>query len=73
VGGGLVLHGEVSFSGFPFVADFAQESGNQAFQGFFIGEECGHTGAAFDLLVEPFQAVGGAQFFAMRFRQVKNR
>jgi hypothetical protein len=37
----LVFHVEVNFSGFPFVASFAQERGDQTQEGFFVGKDPG--------------------------------
>ena len=40
----MVFHVEVDFSGFPVVAGLGQEGGDQAEEGFFIGEDAGHAG-----------------------------
>ena len=56
----MVFHVEVDFSSFPVVAGLGQEGGDQAEQGFFIGEDAGHAGAAFEFLVDPFQRIGRA-------------
>jgi hypothetical protein len=58
----MVFHGEVNSGGdLPFVVDFAEQGGDQAQEGSFIGEEAGDAGAAFEFLVDPFQRVAGAQ------------
>ena len=57
----MVFHVEVNFAGFPFVAGFAEEGGDEAQEGGFIGEEAGDAGAAFEFLVDAFERVGGAQ------------
>ena len=59
------FHVEVCFSGFPFVADLAEDGGGQPQQGRFVGEECGDAGSSFELLVESFLAVGRSQAFAV--------
>jgi hypothetical protein len=47
----LVFHVEVNFSGFSVVVGFAYELlGDQAEKGFFIGEDAGDAGAAFEFL-----------------------
>lgn len=56
----MVVHVEVDFSGFPIVAGFGQEGGDQAKERFFIREDAGDAGAAFEFLVNAFQRVGGA-------------
>ncbi len=57
----MVIHVEVSFSGFPFIAGFGQERADQAQQGRFIGEQTRDAGAAFEFHVDPFERVGSAQ------------
>jgi len=69
----LVFHVEVNFSGFPIVAGFGQEGGNQAQEGEFIGEDAGHAGAAFEFLVDSFQRVGGAHPFLVGGGQHEHR
>ncbi len=65
----MVIHVEVSFSGFPFFAGFGQERADQAQQGGFIGEQARHAGAAFEFHVDPFQRVARAQPALMRGRK----
>ena len=69
----MVFHVEVDFSGFPIVAGFAQERGDQAEEGFFIGEDAGDTGAAFEFLVDALQRVGSAHSFLMGRGQREHR
>lgn len=61
----LVLPVEVHGSGFPFVADFGQAGGDEAFAGLLVGAAGGDAGAALAFWVASFQAVGGAAFFAL--------
>ena len=56
----MAFHAEVDFSGFPVVAGFGQEGGDQAQEGAFVGEDAGHTRAALEFLVDAFQRMGGA-------------
>jgi len=69
----LVFHVEVDFSGFPVVAGFGEERGDQTEERFFIGEDAGHTGATFEFLVDAFQRVGGAQPFLVGGGQREHR
>ncbi len=69
----MVFQVEVKFSGFPLVAGFAQERGDQAQEGGFVGEDAGHTGAAFEFLVDAFQGVGGAHPFLVGGGQREHR
>jgi len=69
----LVVHVEVDFSGFPIVAGLGQEGGDQAEEGFFIREDAGDSGAAFEFLVDAFQCVGGAQAFLVGGGQREHR
>ncbi len=69
----MVFQVEVDFSGFPIVAGFAQERSDQAQERFFIGEDAGHAGAAFEFLVDPFQRIGGAHPFLMGGGQREHR
>ena len=57
----MVIHVEVNFGGLPFIVDFAEQRGDQAQEGGFVGEEAGDTGAAFKFLVDPFQAVASGR------------
>ena len=59
----MVFHVEVNFSGFPIVAGFAEEGGDEAQEGMFVGEDARDAGAAFEFLVDAFQSIGGAQAF----------
>jgi hypothetical protein len=68
----LAFHAEVDFSGFPFIAGFAQERGDQTEEGRFIGEDAGNAGAAFEFHVDAFQRIGSAHSFLMRGRQCKH-
>ena len=67
------FHVEVDCSGFPIVAGFGQEGGDQAEEGFFVGENAGDAGAAFEFLVDPFQRVAGAHFLLVGAGQGENR
>lgn len=69
----MVFHVEVNFPGFPIVAGFAQEGGDQAEKGLFVGEDAGHAGATFELLVDAFQRIGGAQPFLVGTGQREDR
>ena len=69
----MVFHVEVDFSGFPIVAGLGQEGGDQAQERFFIGEDAGDAGAAFEFLVDAFQGVGGAHSFLVGGGQGKHR
>ena len=54
------LFGEVAAVGdLPFVVDVSQHGADEADHGRFVWEDADHPGAAFDLLVDPFQ-VGSA-------------
>ena len=64
---GLVLHGEEKVFRFPFVADLGEESGDEAFEGFFVREQGCDASATFDFTIEPFEAIGGAKFFTLSF------
>lgn len=65
----MAFHVEVNFSGFPFVAGFAQKRGDQTEERRFIGEDAGHAGAAFEFHVDAFQSIGGAHSFLVCRRQ----
>jgi hypothetical protein len=69
----LVFHVEVDFSGFPIVAGFCQEGGDQAQEGRFIGEDAGDARAAFEFLVDALQRVGGAHSFLVGGGQREDR
>jgi hypothetical protein len=69
----LAFHVEVDLSGFPIVAGFGQEGGDQAEEGWFVGENAGDTGAAFEFLVDPFQRFAGAHFLLVGAGQGENR
>jgi hypothetical protein len=59
----LVLHVEVNFSGFPFLAGLGEQRGDETEEGSFVGKDAGDAGAAFDFLIQALQRVGGAQAF----------
>ena len=52
------MHVEVNFSGFPFLASFRQQGGDQAQEGGFIWKETGDATAPAQLLVDAFDGVG---------------
>ena len=56
----MVFHVEVNFSGFPFLAGFGQQGGDQTQEGGFVRKETGHASAPAQFLVDAFQCVGGA-------------
>ena len=47
----MVFHVEVDFSSFPIVAGLGQESGDQAQEGFFIGDDRTHLSGPLRVLV----------------------
>ncbi len=51
------FHIEVDFSGFPFFAGFAEECGDQAEEGGFVGENAYDAGAAFEFLVDALERI----------------
>ena len=55
------VHVEVSFGGFPVVADFVEHGTDQAQEGGWVWEDAGDAGAAFEFLVDAFERIGGAQ------------
>ena len=55
------FHVEVDFSGFPLLAEIDEQGGDEAQDGGFVGEHACDAGAAFDLLVDALQRIGGAQ------------
>ena len=69
----MVYHVEVDFSGFPVVAGFGQEGGDQAEEGWFIGEDAGDASAAFEFLVDAFERIGGAHSFLVRGGEREHR
>lgn len=64
---------EVYFSRFPVIADFAEDGGDQAEQGIFVGEQVGDPCSAFDFLIESFEHVSGPQSSPVRRRGVEYR
>jgi hypothetical protein len=66
----MVFHGsfgEVAAVGDgPFVVDLDQDCAGEAQQGLGVGEDPDDVGAAFDLLVDPFQGVGGPDLLPVR-------
>ena len=64
---------EVCFGGFPVVGDFHEDGGNQTQAAGFVWEDGGDPGAAFDLFVDGFAEVGGAQALADGFREGEGR
>lgn len=56
----MVFHVEVNFSGFPFLAGFSQQDGDQAQEGCFVGKEAGHARAPAQFLIDAFQGGGGS-------------
>ena len=67
------FHVEVNFCCFPIVAGFAQERGDQPEEGFFVGENAGDAGAAFEFLVDAFQRIGGPHPFLVGGGQREHR
>ena len=64
------MHVEVEVSsGFPVVGDVAEESGDQAQERGGIGKDANHASAAFELLVDAFGEIGGAEADAMWWRE----
>ena len=60
---GWRVHVEIELRrGFPVIADVAEQSGDEAKEGFRVWEDASDAGAAFDLLVDAFSGVGGAAF-----------
>lgn len=55
------LCGKVGAAGFPFPGDLHEDSGNEAEDGRFFGEEAGDAAAALDLPVDRFAPVGSAK------------
>ncbi len=66
---GWGFHGEVNFSGFPIVADFGEQGGDEAEEGGFLGKEAGDAGATFEFLIHALQRIGRAEFFLVGQRQ----
>ena len=50
----------------PFVVGLDQDGAGEAEQGFGVGEDTDDVGAAFDLLVDPLQGVGGPDLLPVR-------
>ena len=69
----VVLHGEVSHSRLPFIAELDEDGRDEAKDGCFIGEQGCDSCSAFDLLVLTFEHIGGSQAFAMVLRELKDR
>ena len=58
------FHVEVDFFGFPLLAELDEQGGDEAQDGGFVGEHACDPGAAFELLVDALQRIGGAQLAA---------
>ena len=43
------------------MGDFSKKSGNKSEERGLVGKDAGDTGAAFDLLVDSFERIGGAK------------
>ena len=54
------VHVEVNFAGAPLVTLLAEQGGDKAQQGGFVGKERGNARAPFEFLVHPFDGVAGA-------------
>jgi hypothetical protein len=54
----------------PFIVDFDQHRSGEAEQSGRVGEDPDDVGAAFDLLVDPFQWSGRPDFLLVRDREV---
>ena len=62
---------EIDLAGHPLLVALGEERGNEAQTGRSVGEDRGDAGAALDLAVDAFEAVGGAQADALAERKVK--
>ena len=51
---------EINFGGEPLVAVFAEQGGDEAQEGGFVGEEGGGAGWAFAFPIDAFDGVAGA-------------
>ena len=68
-----VFQVEIDFAGHPVLVALGQEGGDEAQAGRRVGEDRGHAGAALDLAIDAFEAVGGAQARPLRQRQLEDR
>lgn len=65
--------GDVAAGDLPFVVGFHHDSGGQAEQRGWVGEDLHDVGAAFDFLVQTFQRVVRPGFLPMRSREPEER
>ena len=61
----FTLHVEIDFPGQPVVVDLDEQGTGQSEQGRLVGKQGDDPGASFDLSVESFQSIGGAQPLAL--------
>lgn len=64
-------HGQIHFTGFPFITGLHRECGHEPQAGSLVGKHADHTGAPADLLVQALQAVGGAEALVVALRKGK--
>ena len=60
-----VFQVEIDLAGHPLLVALGEQSGNETQTGCGVGEDRGDACAAFDLAIDAFEAVGGAQAGAL--------
>ena len=63
------FHVEVAVDLDPILVDFDGEGANKSERAFLIGEDANDMGAAFNLLIEPFQHIGALEMLVVFSRQ----